>query len=101
MPPGAADVLDIRLRARHAQAALHRHRARRRRRHFAEERGHERLHPGDREERGRHRIGDERDRGDVFMTALDEVVDERCGDPVVALRHATLHQVAFGTFFGV
>jgi hypothetical protein len=37
----------------------------------------------------------------VFMTALDEVVDERCGDPVVALRHATLHQVAFGTFFGV
>ena len=77
MAPRAADVLDIRLRARDPQAALDGHGARRGGRDLAEKRGDERLHPGDRKERRRHLVRNERRRRDVRVPLRNEKLDER------------------------
>ena len=74
---GAPDVLDVGLRARDAQAALHRDGARRRRGRVAQEHRDELLHPRDGEQRGAHLVGDERRGGQMHVPVPLEVVDER------------------------
>src|SRR5579884_506699 len=77
VPARPPDVLDIAFRAGDPQAALHRHHPRRGRRDLAEKDRDELLHPGDREERRRHRVGDEGCGSQMLVSLPDEVVDER------------------------
>ena len=88
VPAGAADVLDVVLPAGDAQAALHGDDPRRRRRHVAQERRDELLHPRDREQRRRHRVGDQGRGRDVLVSLRDEKVDERAAQ-FLALHKST------------
>ena len=89
VPSGTADALDIALGAGYPQAALHRHHARRRGRLLAQKDGHERLHPGDGEERRRHLVWNQARRRQQLVLLSDEEIDPRLTQ-FLALHHTTL-----------
>ncbi len=89
VPSGTADALDIALGAGHPQAALHRHHAWCRGWLLAQKDGHERLHPGDGEQRRRHLVWNQARGRKQLVLLSDEEIDPRLTQ-FLALHHTTL-----------